>query len=68
MSHLGIFKYDVLQLCEGPNWEKRNSVIEIILKTAGFRISELSNMWDSEKQHSRGWKERGKDEDVLDPD
>lgn len=44
MSHLGVFKSGVLQLCEGPNGKKRNSVIEIILKTAGFRISVLSNM------------------------
>lgn len=44
MLHLCVFKYDVLQLFEGCNREKRSSVIEIILKTAGFRISVLSNM------------------------
>lgn len=44
VSHLGVFKYDVFQLLKGRNGEKRNSVIEIILKTAGFRISVLSNL------------------------
>lgn len=37
VSHPGVFKCDVLQLCEGCNREKRHSVIEIILKT-GFKI------------------------------
>lgn len=64
-KHLGVFKYGLLQLCEG--WEKRNSVTGIILRTAGFRISVLSNMWDSGKQHFCGWKERDKD-NVLEPD
>lgn len=44
VSHLGVFKYDVFQLHKGCNREKRSSVIEIILKTAGFRINVLSNL------------------------
>lgn len=68
VSHLGVFKYDVFQLHKGRNREKRSSVIEIILKTAGFRINVLSNLWDSGKHHFHGWKKRGKDEDVLEPD
>ena len=37
-------EYNVLHVYKGRNGEKRNSVIEIILKTAGFRISVLSNL------------------------
>lgn len=48
--------------------EKRNSVTEIILKTAGFRVNVLSNLWDSGKHHFHGWKRKSRDEDVLESD
>lgn len=44
----------MLQIYKGRNGEKRNSVIEIILKTAGLRISILSNLRDSGKHHYHG--------------
>lgn len=60
-------EYNVLQIYEGHNREKRNSVIEITLKTAEFRISAFSNLQDSWKHHFHGWK-KSKDEDVLESD
>lgn len=48
--------------------EKRNSVTEIILKTAGFRVNVLSNLWDSGKRYFHGWKRKSRDEDVSEPD
>lgn len=46
--------YNMLQIYKGRNGEKRSSVIEVILKTAGFRISVLSNLQDSGKHHFHG--------------